>query len=244
MTGIPFKHTPVLPTRFRHRYLHLCLCSVLAMPGGAQAGPEGGVVSSGSGSIEQLGNTTTIQQQSEQIVIDWQSYNVGSDERVQYIQPGSESLSVNQIHSNSASRIHGRIDANGKVVLINPNGISFGAGSTINVGSLVASGLVIAGENNDGELILEALEGTEGVVINEGLIEAATGGSVVLLSQQVENSGLIKAQLGSVSLAAGSEAVLTFNPSGTTAAKCMHTMAARSQMNHVTARQQAACLAV
>ncbi|MCW8998616.1 MAG: hypothetical protein OQK04_07870, partial [Kangiellaceae bacterium] len=51
-------------------------------------------------------------------------------------------------------------------------------------------------------------------IINHGLINASTGGSVTLLGSRVENHGLISANLGSVNLAAGREAVLTFDRMG------------------------------
>ena len=53
--------------------------------------------------------------------------------------------------------------------------------------------------------------GTEGAVINSGTINASLGGNVALLGRRVENNGLISATLGSVSMAAGKQAVLTFD---------------------------------
>jgi len=103
------------------------------------AGPKGGVVVSGSGSITKDAAETIIKQNSQHMAINWDSYNVASNERVQYIQPNSQSVSLNNILSSNGSVIAGNIDANGKVILVNPNGIVFTQTSTINVGSLVAS---------------------------------------------------------------------------------------------------------
>ena len=44
----------------------------------AVAGPDGGQVVGGSGSISAVGNTTTINQASQNMAIDWQSYNVNA----------------------------------------------------------------------------------------------------------------------------------------------------------------------
>ncbi len=179
------------------------------------AGPEGGVVTGGSGAISQGGATTTIQQSSQNMAIDWQNYNLGTNERVQYIQPNSSSLSLNHILSNSASEIRGRIDANGQVIIVNPNGIFFTADSVINVGGIIASGLNI--NTNDfmnGHYLFNEVMGSEGVVINRGTINAALGGNVALLGKRVENSGLIAANLGSVTLAAGKQTVLSFDGAG------------------------------
>lgn len=191
-------------------YMGMCLASQLVL-----AGPEGGAVVGGSGSISQSGSTTTILQNTDRMAIDWQSYDVAADERVHYIQPDSTSVSLNRILSNYGSTIHGRIDANGQVILVNPNGIFFSESSVVNAGGILASGLRLDPSNfMNGDFSFRALEGDGGVVINSGLLQAATGGSVNLLGRRVENNGLIQAELGTVSLAAGKEAVLHFDQSG------------------------------
>jgi len=178
----------------------------------ALAGPEGASVKGGDGSISRVGNTTTIDQYTDRMAIDWQSYDVGVDERVLYNQPGSSSISLNRILSNRGSEIQGRIDANGHVFLINPNGIIFGQHSSINVGGILASGLDINPDDfMNGDFAFRALEDTEGKIINSGLINAAVGGSVSLLGKHVENDGLIIANYGRVTKTAGDAAVVTFD---------------------------------
>ena len=99
----------------------------------------------------------------------------------------------------------------GQVVLVNPNGILFGNSARVDVGSLVASGLAVSGGDFESTLELSAQAGTLGHVVNRGIINAATGGAVALVGKRVVNEGVIQAQLGSVSLAGGREAVLTFD---------------------------------
>ena len=169
----------------------------------------------GSGSIAASGNTTTINQSTQNMAIDWQSYNVNANERVQYIQPNSSSISLNRILSQNGSTIAGRIDANGQVILVNPNGIFFTPTSIINVGGIIASGLDI--QPNDfmnGNYIFDEVLGTDGAVINRGMINASLGGNVALIGKQVKNDGLIIANLGTVNLAAGKQVVLTFDDGG------------------------------
>jgi 5,10-methylene-tetrahydrofolate dehydrogenase/methenyl tetrahydrofolate cyclohydrolase len=48
---------------------------------------------------------------------------------------------------NSASEIYGALNANGQVFLVNPNGILFAPGASVNVGGLAASSLNISNEN-------------------------------------------------------------------------------------------------
>jgi len=181
----------------------------------AQAGPTGGQVVGGSGSISQSGLNTTINQASQNMAINWQSYDVNSNERVQYIQPNTSSISLNRILSNNGSTIAGRIDANGQVILVNPNGIFFTPTAVVNVGGIIASGLDI--QPNDfmnGNYIFNDVLGKDGTVVNTGTINASLGGNVALIGRQVENDGLIAANLGTVTLAAGKQAVLNFDNGG------------------------------
>lgn len=197
------------------RKLYLAIAAQMLFAAGANASPTGGVVVAGEGQIDQSGLDTTIIQNTDRMAVDWTSFNIQADERVQFIQPSETSVALNRILGSEASQIFGRLDANGHVILMNPNGVFFGEGATVNVGGLVASGLAInPDEFMNGDFALNAVEGMDGTVINQGIINAAAGGNVALVGQRVENQGLISAKLGSVTLAAGKEAVLTFDNQG------------------------------
>lgn len=205
----PFKKHPLAVA------IHIACGAMLGGLPLAHAAPTGGAVVGGSGTINQSGLNTTINQATQYMAINWQSYNLKSNERVRYIQPNASSISLNRILSNNGSTIAGRIDANGKVILVNPNGIFFTSTASLNVGSLIASGLDI--NPNDfmsGKYIFNEIGGTSGTVVNQGLINASMGGNVALIGKQVKNEGLITANLGTVTLAAGKEAVLTFDNDG------------------------------
>ena len=70
-------------TSFKKTQLALAISTLVAGLGGvvapAFAGPEGGVVTGGSGSINQSGSTTTINQTTDRMAIDWNSFNVAAD---------------------------------------------------------------------------------------------------------------------------------------------------------------------
>uniref|UniRef100_UPI0004874C75 two-partner secretion domain-containing protein n=1 Tax=Marinimicrobium agarilyticum TaxID=306546 RepID=UPI0004874C75 len=206
-----------LARRFRPRLLSVAIVAagqaLYSLP--SMAGPEGGQVTGGNGTIEYNGKVTTIEQLSDRLAVDWDSFDVSADEVVNFLQPGAQSIALNRILSHNGSEILGQINANGRVVLVNPRGIVFGEGAQVNVGGMLASGLDIGvDEFMAGDLTFSALEGVEGRVVNRGIIQAATGGSVTLLGKQVRNEGLISARLGSIALAAGKEAVVTFDPDG------------------------------
>jgi filamentous hemagglutinin family protein len=181
----------------------------------AHSAPTGGVVVDGKGAISQAGLNTRVDQRSDRLSLNWDTFNVGRNERVQFVQPGADAIALNRILDSSGSQILGRIDANGQVILMNPNGVIFGRDAVINVGGLVASGLNISSDDfMNGDLLFSGVEGTAGTVVNRGLINAAVGGNVALLGKNVTNQGLISAELGHVALAAGSEAVVTFDDQG------------------------------
>ncbi|SDA86676.1 MBG domain-containing protein, partial [Janthinobacterium sp. 551a] len=181
--------------------------AALALGGPACAGPTGGQVVAGTATITQSGATTTIQQTSQQASLNWASFNVGSKETVNFVQPSSQALAVNRILDSNGSQILGRVNANGQVYLINPNGILFGRTAQVNVGGLVASTLDVDNGSLGGSKHLFTGKGG-GSIVNEGAIRAADGGYVALVSARISNSGSIAAHAGSVLMGAGSQVTL------------------------------------
>ncbi|NQZ32436.1 MAG: filamentous hemagglutinin N-terminal domain-containing protein, partial [Oceanospirillaceae bacterium] len=184
----------------------------------AMAGPSGGVVTAGSGSVQQSGSTTTVNQNTNSLVVDWDSFNVGTNELVQFKQPSSSSVVLNNILDQSPSLIRGSIQANGRVFLSNPNGIVFGSEATVNVNALIATSHKIDSAdfmNADlsGQYELLDVDG-QGIIVNHGLLQAASGGSINLIGDRVENHGVILANKGQVNLAVGSVVTLDFDGDG------------------------------
>ncbi len=198
------------------------LCStavicLLVMPAHAQAEPEGGNVTSGNASIQNIGNTTTINQTSDRAIIRWDSFDVGASQSVQFNQPNSGSITVNRIRDTKASKIDGHIGANGNIILINPNGVVFGATSTVNVGSLVATTSDIEDDTafmNGGAVKFTKPGAPDGKIINNGTMTVRDGGLVGLVAPNVENHGVIQAKLGKVALASGDIATIDFAGDG------------------------------
>jgi filamentous hemagglutinin family protein len=173
---------------------------------GATAAPTGGVVTAGAASIDGKPGNMVITQSSQNAVINWQSFNVAAGESVQFVQPNSNAVALNRVLGADPSSILGSLRANGKVFLVNPNGILFGKGASVNVGGLVASSLNIA----DADFMAGRYNFTgagTGAIVNQGAINAP-GGYVALLGAHVSNDGLIAARLGSVVMAAGNAMTL------------------------------------
>jgi filamentous hemagglutinin family protein len=167
------------------------------------ASPSGGQVTTGSGSIVQRGKVSTIYQHTDKLGIDWQGFNIGADEIVNFVQPSCSAVALNRIVGCQASTIYGQLNANGKVFLVNPSGILFAPGAQVNVGGLVASALNITdGDFRSGNYKFSGAN--SGFVVNQGTIHAADGGYVALFGQKVKNEGVIVVKQGSIMLGAGS----------------------------------------
>ena len=184
----------------------------LACSGTALAAqPTGGVVTAGNAQINSNATGMLINQTTNNVVIDWQSFNISAGQSVRFVQPGSSSVALNRVLGADPSSILGSLSANGKVFLVNPNGVLFGRGASVNVGALVASTRDIG--NADfmaGNYHFSG--GADGAVDNAGAIHAADGGYVALLGAKVSNGGRIEANFGTVALAAGN--ALTLELSG------------------------------
>jgi len=176
----------------------------------------------GAATYEKDGSNLTIHQETSKVIIDWESFNIGKDATTYFEQQGNTSwAALNRIHDENPSQIFGTLNADGKIYLINQNGILFGEGSQINVGSLVASTLNISNQNFiDNNLTFQAGNYIEGVIDyvetdtnygirNQGAITATeVGGRIFLLGQKVVNEGNIIATAGQIGLAAGTKVVL------------------------------------
>ena len=183
----------------------------------AYAGPEGGVVTAGQGTVSRPDAVTTVVNQgSQSLIVNWDSYNVGVNETVNYRQPNAQAQALNRILDQNPSQVFGSINANGKVLLVNPNGVFFKPGARVNVGGLVASGLDIKDQDflDDNHYFADFGNGEGGMVINQGLIEAATGGAVTLIGGAVKNQGNIVATAGQVNLVAGKKVTMDFDGDG------------------------------
>ncbi|RXR08808.1 GLUG motif-containing protein [Pseudoxanthomonas composti] len=176
--------------------------------------PTGGKVVSGHADLSSNGQQLTIDQTSGKLAMDWQSFDIGANQRVVFRQPDSQAIALNRVVGQDASRILGNLDANGRVFLVNPNGILFGQGASVNVGGLVASTLGISNEDFQQGRYRFKSEGTPQSVINQGSLQVRDGGAVALLGGQVSNQGVIVATGGSVALAAGQGMTLDFAGDG------------------------------
>ena len=190
--------------------ISLVVSSFLASTTLAFASPSGGTVTSGNANINQNGATTNITQSTDKASINWQDFSIGKNETVNFIQPSSSSATLNRVVGATPSLVEGAMNANGQVILVNPNGVVFTKGSQVNVGGIVASTQNITDKNfQDGNYVFEG--NSENSVINMGTIKAKDGGYVAMIGKTVVNEGSIVATMGRVELAGGNKISLNLN---------------------------------
>ena len=179
------------------------VAAVQTISGNVQGTPK---VVSGTVDFNQAGKTLTVTN-TPSAIIEWNKLGTARDELLRFVQQNAQSQVLNRVTGVDPSVFLGQLQSNGRVFIINPNGVVFGAGSQVDVAGLVASSLSLS--NSDflnGKLKFGDANGgsasSAGAVKNEGNIRTAVGGEVLLVAPRVENSGLIFAPEGKILLAA------------------------------------------
>ena len=168
----------------------------------ALSNPLGAQIVNGQVGIVSAGNQLTVTN-TPGAIINWQSFSIGAAETTRFIQQGPHSSVLNRVVGQDPSHILGGLQSNGRVFVINPNGILFGAGAQVDVNGLLASSLKLGNEDFlAGKLNFNASTAS-GDVRNLGTIVTPSGGQVYLIAPNVTNSGLITSPQGDVLLAAG-----------------------------------------
>lgn len=169
--------------------------------------PTGGQVVAGQGSIAHSDSSMTVHQSSQNMVVNWNSFSIGKQNKVQFVQPSSSSAVLNRVTGSEVSSIRGQLSANGRVFLINPNGVSFSKNAQVNVGTLVTSTLGIS--NNDFMSGHYTFSGdSNNAVINQGNITTTQGGYVAMIAAKIINTGHITTPNGATLMGAGSTVTL------------------------------------
>ena len=191
----------------RLRNLLLTTAALLALGAApAAGGPAGGTVVGGTATIQgQGGPAVIVNQSSNSAIINWNTFNIGVNESVRFNQPSTSSVVLNRVTGGlGPSEILGTLTANGRVFVINRDGILFGPSAVVNTAGFLATTHDI--KNSDfmaGRYNFNISGNPSASIVNQGTITAAQGGFAALVAPGVRNSGIIEATLGTVGLAAG-----------------------------------------
>ncbi|MDD1650182.1 MAG: filamentous hemagglutinin N-terminal domain-containing protein, partial [Methylococcaceae bacterium] len=198
--------------------------------------PKAALVSMGRADQVVNGNKMVINQYTDRTVLNWEKFNIGRENTVQFKQPSAVSVALNRIGQSDPSQILGNLTANGQVYLLNPNGFVFGKDSTVNVNTLVATNLNITDDtfergitkvfNQDGRA---ALTGTgqvfrtdaEGNKIKIGIefekgakVSTDKAGRLIAAAPSIMNRGEISTPDGQILMVAATDKVYLQETSG------------------------------
>src|SRR6516165_2442846 len=196
----------------RLRNLVLTTAALIALGAApAAGGPLGGTVVGGSATIQgQGGPAVIVNQSSGSAIINWNTFNIGVNESVRFNQPGASSVVLNRVTGGlGPSEILGTLTANGRVFVINRDGILFGPNAVVNTAGFLATTHDI--KNSDfmaGRYNFNIPGRPDASIVNQGRITAASGGFAALVAPGVRNSGTITATLGTVALVSGNSFTL------------------------------------
>jgi filamentous hemagglutinin family protein len=174
----------------------------------AAANPTNPSVVNGTATITNPNANTLQITNSPGAIINWQGFSINAGEITQFLQSSPASAILNRVTGTDPSQILGTLQSNGRVFLINPNGIVFGAGALVDVQGLIASTLDIS--NNDflsgNYNFLQTSAGAPITLQNGAQIttaNAGNGGQVWLIARSIEQAGNITTPGGQTILAAG-----------------------------------------
>ncbi|MDX1919325.1 MAG: filamentous hemagglutinin N-terminal domain-containing protein [Candidatus Caenarcaniphilales bacterium] len=170
--------------------------------------PTGYSSPTGNVAFSQTGNTLNVNSAADKSIANYQTFSVGSGAAVNFNLPSANASILNRVVGPNASEIYGSMRSNGKVFLINPNGVLFGSTSRVNVNSLVTSTLGIANEDFMSGNYVFTQSGAPAGIINQGSIVTTPGGLAALIAGAVRNDGTIQTTSGGTRLAVGQKVTL------------------------------------
>ncbi len=189
--------------------------SLILLPIDLQALPSGQHTVSGNVAFQSSQNQLTVTA-SNKAIINYNSFNIGSNERVNFIQPNANAVVLNRVILANPSSILGTLNANGRVFLINPAGIYFGKNSVVNANSFLATTLNITDNdflnNNYNFQQMKNMLGS--YIIQKGSITVSPEGFVVLAAPFVSSEGAIMAKSGHVVIGATDNFFIQFDTNG------------------------------
>jgi len=204
-----------LPSRLRTRPLLLAVAlanGFAALPAGAQ--PTGAQAIHGTATLSRQGANLFIATQNgagtRHSAINWQSFSIPGGSTTYFAQPDAASTSINRVLGGNPSAIFGTLASNGRLVLVNPAGITVGAGAVVDTAGFTASTLRMT----DADAIAGRLRFGDGSAAGPLRVDGrilASSGDVVLIGTDVQAGAqaVIQSPQGATVLAAGQKVELT-----------------------------------
>ncbi len=161
-------------------------------------------VVSGSATTSVAGSTLTVNN-SASAILNWSKFSIASGFTTNFVQPSAASSVLNRVVGADPSSILGSLISNGKVFLINPNGIVFGQGSQVNVGGLVASTAPLSNADFLAGNLSFGTSSATGNIVASGSITAVD--SIHMTANLITVSGSVTSPTGTLTFVGGSATV-------------------------------------
>lgn len=206
----------LLANKNRWNRVLMSIAMVLTITGGrAYALPDGENIISGDVRVNVVdGDTLNINQNSSKAIVEWQSFDIDTNETVNVFQPTHESILLNRVLSEDPSKILGHLNANGHVWVLNSGGVIFGDNAKVDVSGLLATTADVSNADFlSGTYDFDQSGLNSAIIVNKGDIKA-DGGVVALLAPNVSNDGTIRARFGKIVLASADTFTIDFYGDG------------------------------
>ena len=200
-------------------FIATTLCSIMTLSPCMSAisaeMPTGGAVQNGNVKIAYINpDHMVLDQSSHNSVIHWNSFSVHSKGVVDFNMPSSSSSSLNRVLGSTPSNIAGKINSNGNVILINPNGVFLTKSGAVRSNSFTASSLDINTKDFlQGRHNFYKNKTSKGVE-NHGKVKVNNSGHAALLGNYVSNEGTITAKYGKIFMGSGEQITLDLSGNG------------------------------
>src|SRR5688572_10771365 len=153
----------------------IAFCVMLACADAALANPSGPTVVNGVVTFARPDAATLTVTNSPRAIINWEKFSIRPGELTHFAQQSAASAVLNRVTGGNISRIYGSLTSNGRVFLINPQGITIGAHGIIDTAGFVGSTLnMLDADFISGKLRFDG--GGDGALRNRGTIQA--GGDI------------------------------------------------------------------
>ncbi len=168
-----------------------------------QANPSNPTVIHGTATINGLGTNTVNITNSPNAIINWQQFGIDAGELTHFNQATEASAVLNRVTGVDPTQILGLLTSNGKVFVINPNGLLVGQNARIDTAGFIGSTLNITDDDFlNGRLNFNGA-GNSAELLNQGFIHTTGNGEIILVAPTVKNEGVLKTEGGNILLAAG-----------------------------------------
>lgn len=137
------------------------------------------------------GTATSYQQENKQVIensnganLHWQDFSIQQGQIVHFAQEHAKSVVYNRVVGPVKSVIDGILSSNGRVFLINPNGVHVNANALVETAGFIASTLDIT-LNEEGYFFQNP---GKGEIVNDGTIKCPNG-DVIFIANTIRNQG-------------------------------------------------------